>query len=113
MLPDCRTCGACCGPEHDVPSYADLVPADLLRLSARFVREQTVREVGAHITAIRTKRTRSGTVCSALRGTVGRRVSCSIYANRPQVCRDAIQPGDRACLDERRRLGIGSEVRGG
>lgn len=36
--------------------------------------------------------------CSFLRGTPGVRVSCRIYATRPQVCRE-FKPGSRRCRE--------------
>jgi Fe-S-cluster containining protein len=38
--------------------------------------------------------------CAALRGALGRRVSCAIYHVRPKACR-TVQPGDGDCLRAR------------
>ena len=43
--------------------------------------------------------------CLALRGRIGRRVSCTIYALRPAGCR-RIEPGDARCLQYRRERGV-------
>jgi Fe-S-cluster containining protein len=43
----------------------------------------------------------TGERCVALVGDVGVETSCSIYANRPDVCR-ACQPGDEECQTARR-----------
>jgi Fe-S-cluster containining protein len=40
--------------------------------------------------------------CIALQGDPGHRVSCGIYAKRPEVCRTAVVPGDRTCRSLRR-----------
>ena len=39
--------------------------------------------------------------CAALRGSVMQRVSCSVYEDRPRVCRVAVVPGDKACRQAR------------
>jgi hypothetical protein len=49
--------------------------------------------------------------CVALRGEVGRAVSCLIYAQRPGPCREfaplaTVGRGDEACDDARRRHGL-------
>lgn len=49
--------------------------------------------------------------CIALEGVVGVAVSCTIYANRPEACREfapltIIGRGDAACNDVRRRCGL-------
>lgn len=38
--------------------------------------------------------------CAALRGALGRQVSCAIYHQRPKPCR-TVQPGDGDCLRAR------------
>ena len=43
--------------------------------------------------------------CAALRGTMLKKVSCSIYEDRPRACRD-FKPGDSICLSIRRRKGL-------
>jgi Fe-S-cluster containining protein len=97
---DCRTCGACCSPEVDDALYVGVKEADLLRLTRQF-RERNV----AH-GAILTKLDPVGRcVCVALRGTVGQRVSCSIYARRPDECR-RLQAGSQECLAARRQAGL-------
>jgi len=44
-------------------------------------------------------------VCVALRGTVGVRVSCSIYGRRPRVC-SVFRPGSPECRYARREIRI-------
>lgn len=43
--------------------------------------------------------------CVALRGQVGKKVSCSIYARRPKVCRE-FEVGGYDCREARARAGI-------
>lgn len=105
MTPDCRTCGACCAsPERETPSIVDLEPQDLARMSRRTVRLHVVRE---HIQTA-WKDQRAGPfaghrvcACSALRGSIMSRVSCRIYEERPDVCRE-FEPGSKRCLDAMR-----------
>lgn len=43
--------------------------------------------------------------CSALRGTVGNAVACSVYDRRPSVCRHVLS-GDAKCLAAREKYGL-------
>ncbi|MFO7306731.1 MAG: YkgJ family cysteine cluster protein [Gammaproteobacteria bacterium] len=45
--------------------------------------------------------------CRALAGTIGESVSCLVYPQRPEPCRE-LQPGDDKCVRARRRHGLGS-----
>jgi hypothetical protein len=46
--------------------------------------------------------------CAALEGKLGVKVGCSVYANRPLVCRE-FQAGSADCLMVRRKFGFGPE----
>ena len=77
----CLTCGACCAfflvsfPSHETDqSSGGLVPFELTRKSADSRRCMKGTE---------TKRPR----CVALKGFIGARVNCRIYASRPSTCR--------------------------
>lgn len=91
---DCRTCGACCvavGDGSDVLTYgyADLDDDDVRRMS-RHVRGKllTIFVGGETRQATRAKELASGAFgCQHLRGTPGKRCSCTIYASRPAICR--------------------------
>jgi Fe-S-cluster containining protein len=116
--PDCRQCGLCCVSPYDQPVFADLVPADLKRMSPKWIKENigessTFDRIlnGGIPGAIKTRwvKNKRGPLkgyeqcrCRALRGTTMVRVSCSIYAKRPRVCRIAVRPGDRTCLEIRK-----------
>lgn len=89
MPADCQACGACCF--SDSSSYVPLTPPDRARLGgdgADLIHE----EGGAFFMAMVKGR------CAALR--VGARFSCSIYARRPEVCRE-LERGTPACAEER------------
>ena len=104
---DCRSCGACCwGGEDSGDGIASVEPADRERMGPRRVRLHVLGEA----TAAAWKPQRLGVlaghkalVCSALRGSLFSRVSCAVYAVRPEVCR-RYEPGSRRCLDARRAL---------
>lgn len=103
---DCTRCGACCvNPrENRGESYVDYVevtPRDAIlkhpRPVARYVR---FGEDGrAHL------KLDAGHRCAALKGSLGRKVRCEIYALRPAACR-RVEPGDEGCLRARRENGL-------
>lgn len=92
--------------------FCDLTSKDLERLHPAFVRRHVLHVPlagPALVTKERLIRTGplkgcTATTCVALRGSLMHRVSCSIYENRPEVCRRAVKPGDRTCKDVRRML---------
>ena len=101
---DCKTCGACCAPVLSEPTYVDLVPdVDVRRLSPSFRRRHGLDESTG---SLPTKYTEdSSTVCIALRGMIGRRVSCGIYERRPTLCVQFVV-GSSACTAARREAGL-------
>ena len=105
-MPDCRSCGACCGPSTDDATHVQLFDVDVKRLSPAFRRSHVVEGFGEDSHQLRTKRGSSGTVCVALRGSVGHRVLCAIYERRPTLC-EQFKPGSKLCLESRRAIGIG------
>ncbi len=99
---DCTRCGACCIADYDDVSYVDLDDADYRRLTDREKR-LLVHDDGATFTgdaqlrSLLTKHDRRGNCrCKALRGTIGRRVYCSIYERRPRAC-VRFEPGSPGC----------------
>ena len=105
---DCQTCGACCVGNLDADSYVHLIPADLLALPPEY-RSKVVRSRGILKFALATKKDRAGLdVCCALDGVVGDRVSCSVYAARPKLCRD-FEPGSQTCMAARYDVGLAED----
>lgn len=108
---DCTLCGACCVADYDCESYVNVNVDDFARLTERerrlLVREDGLTYAGdVVLRSLSTKYDRRGNCrCKALRGTVGRRVSCSIYDRRPRVC-SRFKPGSKACLVAREESGI-------
>ncbi len=90
---DCLACGACCrAAYHSVTVDAD----DPVVASHP---ELIVRRDGYLELA------RDGDRCAALRGEIANGLACSIYADRPQTCRD-FELGGEHCLTARRRTGL-------
>lgn len=110
----CRSCGACCTLQHDQDVYVDMTSKDVAKLSKKFVRLHVVYDFLSRdrfFIRAKWKTQKTGPLkdfsfcrCVALRGSVMHKVSCSIYKNRPEACRDAVRPGDRACREIRREM---------
>ncbi|ABE40819.1 protein of unknown function UPF0153 [Rhodopseudomonas palustris BisB5] len=89
----CQSCGACCAYSANWPRFTveedaalDAIPAEL---------------VNARLSGMRC----DGQRCCALSGTIGEATACTIYAVRPEVCREC-QPGDPECGMARRRYNL-------
>ena len=98
----CQTCGACC-----------------VSLRVSFPTDEVDDRDGGYVPAGMTEaygsvvcmRTNAEGRCVALRGEVGRSVTCAIYEWRPSCCREfaplaAIGQGDDVCNSARRRCGL-------
>lgn len=90
MIPDCQSCGACCFSPSE--RYVRVHGADYARLGDDA--EALVRWEDNHAYM-----RMAGGRCAALVIENGR-FSCSIYARRPQACRD-LERGSPACEGER------------
>ena len=90
---DCQNCGACCAYSSDWPRFSLESEAALARLPEALV--------AADLSGMRCE----GDRCSALLGKIGSATACSVYADRPDVCR-ACMPGDDECLMARTRHGL-------
>jgi Fe-S-cluster containining protein len=108
---DCRKCGACCSPQtwgcsmsEQKDGYVQLLDFDLEVMSEEYVRKH-VKKSRKHGLQLACKKNHNGCVCVALRGTVGKRVSCSIYERRPHACR-IFEKGGPACLETLRQIGV-------
>lgn len=101
---DCLTCGACC---HAGANYVQLYAEDLVRLGAR-AKTLAVRSTQFPLRAGETGAEMyldfSAGHCAALQH-VGDTWPCSIYEDRPLLCR-VFEPGTKPCLDARARRGI-------
>lgn len=103
---DCTRCGACCcNPDvnrrRGLWNYIQVEKTDRLLRKPDLVRRLVVLDDDGipHMKLDRDQR------CVALRGTVGKRVTCTIYPYRPTGCR-LVQPGDAECRQARRERGV-------
>lgn len=112
---DCHACGACCREAyHSVTvSVRDPVVWRQPDLVARQGHRFEIRRAGDRCAALivepqHAQAERPGGEAAAGNAPAPqsqRRYACSIYADRPQACRD-FQAGGRHCLDARRRVGL-------
>jgi hypothetical protein len=103
--PDCQTCGLCCVSLEDQEEYCNVDEKDKARLGKRFVRLNVVNDAIKTVWRVQRSGPLKGAeacMCAALRGSIGKRVRCSVYEVRPKVCHTAVKPGDRTCLQVRR-----------
>ena len=89
----CRACGACCAYSAEWPRFSLESDAALARIPEALVAPS------------RGGMRCEGDRCAALEGEVGVETRCTIYDDRPDVCR-ACEPGDDACIIARSRYGL-------
>lgn len=107
---DCTICGACCFGKRD---YVQVFPVDAARLGPARTAELVAPAVGEISASVgrasepqRYMKMTHGR-CSALVNAPPNRLLCSVYEDRPVLCR-ALEPGSGACLEARARQGIDS-----
>lgn len=102
---DCQACGACCvSLETESDGIATVTDEDLARMSPRTRRLHVLQENGrSPETKTKMLAQRSGLAaglrvcaCSAFSGNLFVKTSCSIYEERPAVCR-TFEPGSVRC----------------
>jgi Fe-S-cluster containining protein len=101
---DCQTCGACCvHPASAVGgAYIHLTDDEerrMKRLSLSVIQKGGESFLGAR------PGPGSRPVCVAFAGRVGGWCGCSIYEDRPHICRQ-FEAGDALCLEARERAGL-------
>ena len=105
---DCTRCGACCFGKRD---YVQVFADDVARLGPARTAELVappVGEIPASVGRASEPRRYMAMVdgrCKALRTDVPGRFLCSVYEDRPLLCR-ALEPGSASCLEARARRGI-------
>lgn len=110
---DCKTCGACCRASAfmELPHrpFADMTDTEAQEIEEKHPGSVTLTTPSGwtfdperFVMAI--KPGEHGR-CVALRGKVGKKVSCAIYEDRPSTCRE-FEPGDEQCFAARRRAGL-------
>jgi Fe-S-cluster containining protein len=105
---DCMACGACCFGQRD---YVQVFADDAARLGAIRTAELVAPALGEIPASIgresepkRFMRMIHGR-CIALRTGVQNRFLCSVYEDRPMLCR-ALEPGSAPCLEARARMRV-------
>jgi len=103
---DCSNCGACCRGQSADGDYVPVTRLDRRRLTSKYVRKlvrlDRVDEHGAK-EALPLKRFGEHEACVALKGKMGKDVSCEIYAQRPEFCR-TFEKGSAECYARRREI---------
>ncbi len=105
---DCVTCGACCyNPENnrelDFVDYVEIDPSDRIMKKPELVRRLVVLDdkLIPHMRLDHHHR------CAALTGRLGVKVGCSVYLDRPSMCR-TFKSGSKKCKELRKERGIQS-----
>lgn len=88
---DCTKCGACCMGQLIMLSSRDHPP---------FMMIEIMEPQGLNV-----MRQQHGR-CIALHGRLAIDTTCSIYEDRPEICR-VMEPGCWACVDIRKQWGLG------
>lgn len=98
-IPDCIPCGACC-------VYGLVIPIERRAPEPleRYV-EVTLDDAPEVVVERVFERNERDGRCSNLVGEVGTEIGCTVYADRPQICRDFDAGSDR-CFGHRRMYGI-------
>ena len=110
---DCQHCGACCISDYDAEDYVHVTNEEAedfweRKLGKLLHEERTFG--GSPMLSMRTKHDRTGNCrCIALRGTIGKKVHCSVYDIRPSVCR-GFTPGSNVC-DYARQIAFGVSLK--
>lgn len=104
---DCQTCGACCQspPELDQAIYVRVSQAELVHLQNKAPQHVVALKKPSYGASGALKM--CGGQCSALLGQVGEKVSCSIYEDRPSVCKQ-FEPESECCYLAREEAGLSS-----
>jgi Fe-S-cluster containining protein len=92
----CLSCGACCMTYRVSFYWADADARGLPPALTEQLGPFHACMAGTNAAAPR---------CAAVRGEPGGPVTCTVYAQRPQPCRE-VEPGDDKCLRARRRHGL-------
>jgi Fe-S-cluster containining protein len=103
---DCQRCGACCARPRSCEgsAYAYVTRKEskqMKRLGLSVIQEDGYSYLGTRIS----KNEVGPAVCVAFSGEVGEGCGCSIYQDRPGVCR-AFLVGSTDCLIARQRAGL-------
>ena len=103
---DCTRCGACCvnpleNRAEGYTEYVTVTPRDALLKHPKIDERYVVFNDDGHAHL----KLDAGHRCAALKGGLGRKVRCEIYALRPAPCR-RVEAGSEGCLRARREQGL-------
>ena len=105
---DCTTCGACCFGKRD---YVQVFAHDAARLGPARTAELVAPPVGESPATVgreaeprRFMKMTHGR-CVALSTATPNRFLCTVYEDRPVLCR-ALEPGSTPCLEARARMKV-------
>ena len=104
---DCQTCGACCvqlGP-NDGNAYVHLDRQEARQLRSLGLPVLEAAMGGYWLGAAPHKGTGGRPACVAFAGKLGGSCGCSIYQDRPVICRQ-FEVGDRLCREAREQAGL-------
>jgi uncharacterized protein len=104
---NCLTCGACCASPFDGEGYIQLDMDEEDRLGRKGLPVlEVIPDPEDRIVLFGTKRNGQGVrVCVALTGRLGRQVACTIYEDRPRLCRQ-FEAGSPECHQARHAAGM-------
>jgi Fe-S-cluster containining protein len=106
---DCQTCGACCVSPNTGDAYVALSDSEATRMTWAQLPVILQRQGGdppEFLPKLGTKLDANAmNVCAAFGGVVRSTCFCSIYADRPQACRQ-FDVGGNACREARRKVGL-------
>ena len=109
---DCTTCGACCFGKRD---YVQVFADDVARLGPARTAELVAPAIGEIPASFgresepqRYMKMTHGK-CKALSTVVSNRFLCTVYEDRPMLCR-ALEPGSAPCLEARAYRGVDSSA---
>jgi Fe-S-cluster containining protein len=108
---DCCRCGACCRSPWTGEGHVRLYEPDIERMERLALPIVILTQPGEgdqleEVPLLTTKRDRDGLrICIAFAGDVGEACGCSIYEDRPFLCRE-FELGDTLCRQARQKAGL-------
>jgi Fe-S-cluster containining protein len=107
---DCKSCGACCcntarNLRDNHREYVEITKKDKLFRERELLEQVGVKNARGELHMILVGPEQR---CIALDGDIGEGVKCTIYAWRPQGCKN-VEAGDDECLKARKSKGMSPE----
>ncbi len=104
---DCQSCGACCVHlgAYDGNAYVHLDRAEAARMRRHGLRVVEAAFGSKCLAAAPHEGAWGYPACVAFEGELAVRCGCSVYRDRPSVCRE-FEPGSDVCREARERAGL-------